>query len=82
MKIQDVECLFTPDQMSALVTLLADAETIYSHYLGSSVPEPVRWKKRIKPCALEGVKFAAMDDVTYDALVLVTKLHLEAEASK
>lgn len=81
-KVQDVSFILTPDQVSSIVAVIADAQVLTTKYLGSSVPEAARWKKLITPVVMDDVKFAAMDDVSYGALQLVSKLHFEAEASK
>ena len=80
--VQDVTLILTPDQMSTLVALLADAQVLTKKYMGASLPESERWKKLVTPVFLEDIKFTAMDDVSYDALKLVSTLHFEQEARK
>jgi len=81
-KVQDVTFILTPEQMDAIVAVVADAQVYTSKYLGSSVPEPERWKHLITPVVMNDIRFSVMDDVAYGALQLVSKLHFEAEASK
>lgn len=83
LKIEDTEFLFTPEQASALVAVLAETQVHERKYQGSTVPEGQRWKRLLStPNLPEALKFSVMDDVSYAALVAVTRIHHEAEANK
>ena len=70
LELQDDEYLLTCDQASALVNILADAQMKRKVYAKSS-----GYKTVLTPAPTGTLKFVALDDTTYEAMVLATKLH-------
>ena len=73
-EIQDEEYLLTCEQASALVNILADAKVRRKHYAHQS-----GYKTVLESAPTGVLKFVALDDTTYEAIVLATKLHTPEE---
>jgi len=68
-EVQGEEYLLTYEQASTLVNILADAKCRVKKFTGSG------YKTVLGPAPLSVLSFTAVDDVTYEAMLLVTKLH-------
>lgn len=70
LELQDNEYLLTLDQASALVNIFADAQVRRKHYSLQA-----GYKTVLEPAPTGTLEFVALDDATYEAMVLATKLH-------
>lgn len=70
-EVQGEEYVLTCEQASALVNTLADAKCRVKKYAGVGGG----YKSLLGPAPTSVLSFTAMDDVTYEAMVLATKLH-------
>lgn len=68
-EIQDEEYLLTCEQAAALVNILADGQVRKKHYATAG------YKTLLESAPTGVLKFVALDDTTYEAMSLVTKLH-------
>ena len=68
-ELQGEEYLLTCDQASALVNILADGQVRKKHYATAG------YKTMLAPAPTGVLSFVAIDDATYEAMALVTKLH-------
>ena len=69
-EVQGEEYVLTCEQAAALVNVLADAKCRVKKYAGVG-----GYKSMLGPAPTSVLSFTAMDDVTYEAMVLATKLH-------
>jgi hypothetical protein len=81
-QLSDQKFLMTPEQLAALVNVLADCDIVSSVYMGNNMPEPQRWKEMVIPPKMDDLKFGVMDTPRYEMLKLIGTLHLEEKASK
>jgi hypothetical protein len=71
----------TAEQVSTLTNLLHGSEQITNKYISSSGTTKSSYLKLVEPFSvIETLKFGAMADEEYDAMVLITKLHNESNA--
>ena len=71
--------LLTAEQVAILTETLASAELIHEKYMGSNKPNLVTI---IPPNIREAFRLNVLDQASYDAIVLVTKLQAAADAEK
>ena len=67
--------LLTAEQVAILTETLASAELIHEKYMGSNKPNLVTI---IPPNIKEAFRLNVLDQASYDAMVLVTKLQAAA----
>ena len=71
--------LLTAEQVAILTETLASAELIHEKYMGSNKPNLITI---IPPNIREAFRLNVLDQASYDAMVLVTKLQAAADAEK
>jgi hypothetical protein len=71
--------LLTAEQVNTLTETLAGAEVLNSKYMGSNKPY---LELITAPKIQDTLRFTVLDQTSYEAMVLVTKLHEDAEAAK
>lgn len=77
LEINGTKLLLTPDQADGLIGLLHGCEMVEHKYMGRNAGTS-EYLDFIKPAVLRDVvKFGAMSDVEYDAMVFITKQHPE-----
>jgi len=69
--------LLTAAQVATLTETLANAEVIHEKYMGSGKPYLTTISS---PNIRETIRLTVLDQVSYDAMVLVTKLQAAADA--
>ena len=78
-ELNNTKILMTADQIGTLTNLLWGAEQIARKYIPSTATTPSTYISLIDTFNLtETLRFGAMADEEYDAMVLVTKLHNES----
>jgi hypothetical protein len=78
-ELNNTKVLMTADQIGALTNLLWGAEQITRKYLASTAKSPSTYLSIIDTFNItETLKFGAICDEEYDAMVLITKLHNES----
>ena len=78
-ELNNTKVLMTADQIGVLTNLLWGAEQITRKYLASTATSPSSYINIIDTFNItETLKFGAIGDEEYDAMVLITKLHNES----
>ena len=78
-ELNNTKVLMTADQIGVLTNLLWGAEQITRKYLASTAKSPSSYLSIIDTFNItETLKFGAIGDEEYDAMVLITKLHNES----
>ena len=71
--------LLTAEQVAILTETLASAEVLHEKYMGSNKPYLITITP---PNVRETIRLTVIDQTSYDAMVLVTKLQAAADAEK
>lgn len=80
-EFNNTRILLTADQVETLTNLLEATEQITNKYISSSGATKSHYLKLVEPYSiLETLKFGAISNEEYDAMVLVTKLQAESNA--
>ena len=80
-ELNGTRILMDAEQASTLTNLLQGLEQITNKYISSTGTTKSSYLKLLEPLVvMDTLKFGAMSDEEYDAMVLITKLQTESNA--